>query len=92
MTDEARLARIEAKLDKISDAVIAMARLEEQNVTLFKRMDRYEDELRELMRQVAALERVSFGRGVFFRSLDKLIWLAVGGGASLGLAWLQTQL
>ncbi|MGI3166012.1 hypothetical protein [Pseudooceanicola sp. 200-1SW] len=92
MAEENRLARIEEKLDKLSDAVVAMARMEEQMITLFKRMDRYDIELRELMRQVAALERVSFGRGVFFRSLDKLIWLAVGGGAALVLSWAQAQL
>ena len=92
MAEENRLARIEEKLDKLSDAVVAMARMEEQMITLFKRMDRYDIELRELMRQVAALERVSFGRGVFFRSLDKLIWLVVGGGAALVLSWAQGQL
>ncbi|MGI3164970.1 hypothetical protein [Pseudooceanicola sp. 200-1SW] len=92
MAEENRLARIEEKLDKLSDAVVAMARMEEQMITLFKRMDRYDIELRELMRQVAALERVSFGRGVFFRSLDKLIWLVVGGAAALVLSWAQAQL
>ncbi|PJE26806.1 hypothetical protein SAMN06297129_2976 [Pseudooceanicola antarcticus] len=90
--DEARLARIEEKLDKLSDAVVAMARMEEQMITLFKRMDRYDADQRELMRQVAQLERISIGRGAFFRSFDKAFWLALGGAASLLIGWLQTRL
>ena len=43
MTDE-RLMRIEDKLDKLSNAVVTLARMEERMITLFKRMDHYDDE------------------------------------------------
>lgn len=42
MTDD-RLARIEQKLDKMSEAIVSLARMEERMITLFKRMDAYDD-------------------------------------------------
>lgn len=34
-----RLNRIEEKLDKVSEAIVSLARMEERMITLFKRMD-----------------------------------------------------
>lgn len=42
MTDD-RLARIEQKLDKMSEAIVSLARMEERMITLFKRMDAYDE-------------------------------------------------
>lgn len=89
MSDQHRLERIEQTLDKLSDVVVQQARMQEQLVTLFKRMDRYDREQAELAdrygkehshltEKVALLERLSIGRGIFFRSLDKAIWLVAG--------------
>lgn len=38
-----RLNRIEEKLDKMSEAIVSLARMEERMITLFKRMDTYDD-------------------------------------------------
>ena len=35
-----RLSRMEEKLDKLSEAVISMARIEDRMISLFKRLDR----------------------------------------------------
>ena len=40
--EEQRLARIEQKLDKLSEAVISLARVEERIIILFNRMDTYD--------------------------------------------------
>jgi hypothetical protein len=37
-----RLNRIEEKLDKVGEAIISLARMEERMITLFKRMDTYD--------------------------------------------------
>ena len=37
-----RLARIEEKLDKMGEAIVSLARMEERMITLFKRMDAYD--------------------------------------------------
>ena len=40
--DEHRLDRIEDKLDKLSEAVVCLARMEERLVTIFHRLDKIE--------------------------------------------------
>lgn len=65
------LARIETKLDRVETAIVGLARIEERMVTLFNRMDRYDGEFREMMTRVAGLERVTLGRGHFFRWMDR---------------------
>lgn len=44
MSDEARLERIEKKLDEVGQAIVALARMEERMITLFKRMDKLDQE------------------------------------------------
>lgn len=83
MVDDARLDRIEQKLDRLSDAVVSLARMEERMITLFRRMDAYDGEAKEAARRIADLERVSYGRGFFFRAVDRVSWLVIGGGIGL---------
>ena len=45
MSEEQRLDRIEQKLDKLADAVVSLARMEERMLTLFKRMDSHDTRL-----------------------------------------------
>lgn len=83
MPEDARLQRIEDKLDRLSDAVVSLARMEERMITLFKRMDTYDLGQASVIDRIAALERISYGRGFFFRGLDRAIWLLIGGGIGL---------
>lgn len=76
---EDRLDRIEGKLDKLAEAMVTMARMEERMITLFKRMDRYDENLAKNEAKISALEKTSIGRGVIEKVLDKTFWL-VGGG------------
>lgn len=76
--DDARLARIEQKLDKLSDAVVSLARMEERMLTLFKRMDKYEQAQESLADRVTEVEKISIGRGAIFRIVDKATWIVVG--------------
>ena len=83
MADDGRLERIEAKLDRLSDAVVSLARMEERMITLFKRMDSYDAEMKDLMRRVAELERLTYGRGAFFRWMDRAGVAIIGAGVAL---------
>lgn len=84
MADDARLERIESKLDTLSDAVVSLARMEERMITLFKRMDKYDDGQTKLTDRVSAVEKVTVQRGVVYQIFDKAFWLVVGAG----LAWI----
>lgn len=75
---EERLSRIEDKLDKMSEAITLLARMEERMVTLFKRMDKYDENHSKLTERIGAVEKVTIQRGVIHQMLDKLFWIVIG--------------
>jgi hypothetical protein len=76
--EEQRLARIELKLDKLSEAVVSLARMEERMITLFNRMDGYDIRQANIEDRVSEVEKITVSRGAVFRLIDKLIWIVVG--------------
>lgn len=69
-----RLNRIEEKVDKVGEAVISLARMEEKMITLFKRMDTYDENQKTLDGRVAGVElKVASGAWI-----EKLIFLVIG--------------
>lgn len=84
-----RFDRLEIKIDKLSEAIVNMARIEERMITLFKRMDTY-DSLRVAdTARIAELERVTIGRGAYFRLFDRLSSAIVGASVALVVTWLS---
>lgn len=75
--DNLRLNRIEQKLDKVAEAIISLARMEERMITLFKRMDSYDDAQKKLEERVTTVE-VSHATAKGSSSWsDKIVWLIV---------------
>lgn len=72
--------RLDARMERIETALVSLVRMEERMVTLFKRMDGYDTTQGKLIDRVAELERVTYGRGHFFRWMDR------GGVAVIGAA------
>lgn len=70
-----RLNRIEEKLDKVGEAIISLARMEERMITLFKRMDGYDEVNRTLSNRVTSLEV----KGAGSAWVERVVWLIVGG-------------
>lgn len=81
--DESRLDRIENKIDRLSDAVVSIVRVEERMVTLFKKMEAMDERQDVLDSRLAEVEKTSLARGVVFRLVDKAAWLVAGGLAVL---------
>lgn len=77
---EERLSRIEDKLDKMSEAITLLARMEERMVTLFKRMDKYDESHSKLVDRMGVVEKVTVQRGVVYTFLDKALWVIIGAG------------
>jgi len=71
------------KLDTLSEAVVSLARMEERMITLFKRMDKYDDAQTRVVDRVEKVEKITGQRGVVFHMLDKLLWVVVGAGVAL---------
>lgn len=93
MTED-RLGRIEVKLDKLSEAVVSLARMEERMVTLFKRMDSYDKGLKDLSTKVdevetgldtrlAVVEQKSVERSVIGGYTEKFFWIVIGAAVAV---------
>lgn len=78
MSDDSRLGRIEEKLDKLADAVVSLARMEERMLTIFKRIEQYENRQELLEQRVSDIEVQDAGKNAIYRILDKSLWLVVG--------------
>ena len=85
--NEDRLTRIEQKLDKLSDAVVRLARMEERMVTLFNRMDNYDTNQQKVIERVTELEKKLATKVNTMRIGEKFVWLLIGGVVSLAF-WL----
>ena len=57
-----RLSRIEEKLDKLFEAVISMARIEERMISVFKRLDRVDEGFNKSDKRMDELEQTSIRR------------------------------
>lgn len=83
--DDARFDRLEQKIDKLTDAVTAIARVEEKILASNMRLDRAEyrldineSELDELAKEVRDNSGV-------VKFADKAFWIVVGGLVSLAV-------
>lgn len=85
-TEERRLARIEEKLDEVGQAVIALARMEERMITLFKRMDNLDQDQRMHGRRITLLENKSGVNGQTLRFAERLFWIVVAAGVAYAFA------
>jgi tetrahydromethanopterin S-methyltransferase subunit G len=84
-SDEKRLDRIEEKIDKLSEAMVLIARTDEKLVAMeqkygaqYERMNRFSTKLDEIERQVILNAQVS-------RNISTLFWIlvtAVTGGVA----------
>ena len=76
MTD-ARLERIEKKLDEMGEAIVALARMEERMVSLFKRMDSYDKSQSRNTERLEKLEKVQGFNGQTLRFAERVFWIII---------------
>jgi hypothetical protein len=89
MIDTPRLERIENKLDEMSKVIVSLARMEERMVTLFKRMDHYDDEQRFLQEQLRVLSTDSSSRGQALRFAERVWWILLT--AAIGASFIYLR-
>lgn len=77
-------ARIERKIDQMSDAIVSLARMEERMITLFKRMDMYDERQNEIGKRVGDIEKSIAGSAW----VERVMWLVIA--AVVGaIGWLR---
>lgn len=74
-----RLNRIEEKLDKVGEAVISLARMEERMITLFKRMDAYDERQELLTGRVSKIEVAQATTSGSTSWTERFIWILIAG-------------
>ena len=87
MVEDNRLDRIEQKLDKLTEAVSLIARVEEQLLSLFKRMDRHEKRLDDQEDELQQLNNTVLTNTQSVKVGERLVWLVLATVAS-GLGYL----
>jgi hypothetical protein len=82
MSDDARLERIERKLDEVGQAIVALARMEERMITLFKRMDNLDQEQAQHGRRLQLVEGRVGNNGQMLRFAERVFWIVVTAGVA----------
>ena len=78
-----RLSRIEEKLDKLFEAVISMARIEERMISVFKRLDRVDEGFNKSDKRMDELEQTNIKRGQTIAFAERLFWIILTGAVGL---------
>ena len=83
------LNRIEEKVDKLSEAVVELARMEERMVTIFNRLDSFEGLFNKLDTRIDDLERQSLVRGQKIAFAERFFWMIATGAVGLAFVFLR---
>ena len=87
--DESRLQRIENKLDKLAEAVVSLARMEERMVTLFNQMGKDEQRQEGLEKRIDEVEEINIKNGATLRFAERVFWVVVTAAISTGFWYLR---
>jgi len=85
--DTARYDRLEKKIDKLTDAVTAIARVEEKILASNMRLDRAEYRLDKQEEDLDGIGEIARNNSGVVKFADKAFWLVAGAAVSIGV-WL----
>jgi hypothetical protein len=77
MDDQSWRNRVDKKLDEINQAIVTLARIDERIVTLFKRVERYENTQEEHTDKIADLEKSSESQIAVFSRAERFLWIII---------------
>ena len=77
MAEDPRLDRIEAKIDKLSDAMITIARAEEKLVSMEQKYIAQYDRMNKFSQKLDELERLVTQNATTVNTINKLFWVAI---------------
>ena len=86
---EDRLNRMEDKIDKLSEAVLAMARMEERLITVFKRMENFDHAHKKIDDRLDDFERQAIARGQKIAFAERFFWMVCTGAVGLAFIYLR---
>lgn len=81
--DSNRFDRLERKIDKLTDAVTKIVRVEEQLISNNKRLDRVEERLAKAEDNLVCMTKQVNDNSAIGRFADKLFWVLFSAGVGL---------
>ncbi len=78
-----RLEKLETKIDKLSDAVIAIARIEERVTTVLKQNDRFIARMDRLEDRVEIVEQKAIVNSRGINTFERAFWIILSGIVSI---------
>ena len=84
-----RLKRMQDKLDKLSEAVVEMARMEERLLTIFKRLEHMDSAFKKYDDRVDEIEKQALIKGQKIAFAERLFWMVVTGAVGLAFVFLR---
>lgn len=88
MTED-RLNRIEKHLDKMSAAMVDMARMEERLVSAFKRIDNVVEYQKKADERLDEMEKQAIARGQKIAFAERIFWMICTGAVGLAFVYLR---
>ena len=77
MADDSRLDRIEQKIDKLSEAMITVARAEEKLISMEQKYAAQYDRMNKFSEKLDELERIVTANAATVNTINKLFWVAI---------------
>lgn len=85
-SDTKRLDRIEAKIDKLSDTIISLARLEEKVISMEKDRDATSNKFKEVDERLNGVETKTDQNEVTVKVVNRLFWIIISALLTGGIA------
>ena len=77
MAEDSRLDRIEAKIDKLTDAMVSVARAEEKLVNMEQKYAAQYERMNKFSEKLDQLERIVGQNTATVNTINKLFWVAI---------------
>ena len=88
-SQDQRLEKIEQKIDRLADAVVSIARIEERVATVLKQNDRFFIRMDKMEERVDAVEINSNLNTRSFSFVERFLWICVSSGVGLLVYFLR---
>ena len=88
MADD-RLQRMEDKIDRMSQAIVAMSCMEERMISVFKRLDACDDTMKKIDERMDEAEKQAIARGQKIAFAERLFWMVLSGAVGLAFIYLR---
>jgi hypothetical protein len=79
----ARFDRIEDKIDKLSDAIIALARAEEKILTLTSFSKQQSEQIQRVINRVDSIEELVASNSSTINIINKIFWIIMASAATV---------